>query len=455
MITIYRSRVINPLTKDRIEEYIDGAVVVGENGKISSVGDYEKVVAPLRKKKFKEVDRRGMLIMPGLIDCHLHLPQLDLRGKHGATLLQWLEKYIFSAERAFARADIAEELSKRFFKKLILNGTTTAGVYSTIHYRSTDIAFSVAKASGLRIILGKVMMDQNSPAGLLENGRDSLSESERLCEKWHNTEGGRLMYAFTPRFAPTCSESLLSEIGKMARDSGAYIQTHLAETLQEVLFVKKLFPDHPDYTSVYEENDCLTPKTLLGHAIHISDDEMSRIAKNGAKVIHCPSSNLFLKSGSIRLNEIDGHGITIGLGTDVGAGTSMSLFTTMRHADYIQPRFNVSPAFAFYLATLGGAKALSLEHITGNLAAGKSADLIVADIRGIDPRYDISAMDKEELLSVMMYRGNGDLVKEVYVEGKRLDVDDLKMKGEKKNARPRSSRAKASRGRKRSNKIRR
>ncbi len=426
---LYRARIIHSINADKACEFKDGALVIDSKGKILACGDYQEI----KKSEFgksKVVDKRGQLIIPGLVDCHLHLPQLDLRGKHGATLLGWLEKYIFPAEKAFASLRVADDLAKRFFKKLILNGTTTSAIYTTIHAKSTDHVFKVAKEAGVRAIIGKVMMDQNAPKDLIENTHESLKSSEELCAKWHGAASGRLMYAFTPRFAPTCSEYMLTEIGKLAHEYDAYIQSHIAETLAENKFVSERFPDYKDYTAVYEENGCLGPKTILGHAIHLNDDEMQRLAIRKARIAHCPTSNFFLKSGRMPIEKIEEHGITYGLGTDVGAGTSMSIFTTMRHADYIQPNITVTPVKAFYLATLGGAKTLSLSQLIGNFESGKAADFCVVDIRNIDPRYKLSELNLDEVLSLLMYRGSGGLVEESYVEGKKLDVDHLKIKGE-------------------------
>lgn len=428
--TVIRGRIINPLSPNKLEEFKDGALVIDGKGKITFCGSYQNT-RTLEHQNTRITDRRGNAIIPGLIDCHLHLPQLDMRGKHGVTLLDWLERYIFPAESAFANLHVAEDVSKRFFKKLILNGTTTSAVYMSIHAKATDLAFKIAKASGLRVIMGKVMMDQYSPEGLCEDTHRSLKDSEELCGKWHGACGGRLNYAFTPRFAPTCSEELLLEVGRLAQEARAYIQTHIAETRAENERVHEIYPDYKDYTEVYEENGCLGPKTILGHAIHINEDEMSRLAQTKTKIAHCPTSNFFLKSGRMPIELVEEHGIHYGLGTDIGAGTSMSLFTTMRHADYIQPHIAVSPAKAFYLATLGGAKALSLDNIVGNFKTGKEADFCVVDVSAIDPRYKQADLTAEEILSLLMYRGNGSVIKETYVAGSKLDVDALKIKGEK------------------------
>lgn len=375
----------------------------------------------------KIVDLRRRLIIPGFVDCHLHLPQLDCRGKHGATLLDWLKRYIFPAEMAFKDLRIVDDVGKRFFKKLILNGTTTASIYVTVHAHATDHAFKLAKACGVRAIIGKVMMDQNAPDGLKEQTNWSLKQSEMLAEKWHCTAGGRLRYAFTPRFAPTCSKELFTEVGKLLQKTGAYLQSHIAETRAENERMRELHPEFADPFSIFEKTGCAGPKTILGHAIYMSDDEYRRMAQAGTKIAHCPTSNFFLKSGWMPVARVEKAGVTYGLGTDVGAGTSMSIFTEMRHADYTQLETGITPTKALYLGTLGGAKTLSMEDEIGNFDAGKCADFLVLDIRQIDYHYRLSELSTDEVLSLLMYRGDGRVVTETYVGGKKLDVDVLKV----------------------------
>lgn len=424
---IFRGRIINPISPSDAVEWKDGAIAVDENGAIFSCGDYGDVKKMCGDDYFEE-EFKNQLLIPGLVDCHLHMPQLDQRGKHGETLLQWLEKYIYPAEKAFADPEVVQDVAKRFFKKLILNGVTTSVVYVTVHPQAADLAFSIAEPIGLRVVMGKVMMDQRAPEGLGETTKESIENSVTLFEKWNGKAGGKLNYIFTPRFGPTCSEDLWKELGRILEKTGAYIQTHISETKGEVEMVKKIFPKYADYTQLLEKNGCLTRKTLLAHAIHVSKDECKRIASAGSKVVHCPSSNFFLKSGRMPVELIEGAGIMYGLGTDIGAGTSMSLFASMRHADYIQPEINISPAKAFYLATLGGAKVLSMENMIGNFAAGKKADFCVVDIREIDPRYFLSDLTKDEILSLLMYRGHGNVIRHTFVDGERLDVDSIVLK---------------------------
>lgn len=427
---LYRARVINPISPSEAVEWRDGAIAVNHRGNIVGCGKYSDVKKScgrnVTEKRFKD-----HVIIPGLIDCHLHMPQLDQRGKHGVTLLQWLEKYIYPAEKAFKDLIVVEDVAKRFFKKLVLNGVTTSAVYTTIHPEATDLAFEIAKDTGLRVAMGKVMMDQNAPKGLGETTANSVKKSVKLYEKWHKKAGGKLLYVFTPRFGPTCSEKLWKKLGGLMRETDAYLQTHISETVGEVEEVRRIFPKYIDYTDLLEKNNCLTPKTILAHAIYVSPGECRRIAHAGAKVVHCPTSNLFLKSGRMPIEMIEAAGIKYGLGTDIGAGTSMSLFNCMRHADYIQPKINVTPVSAFYSATLGGAKVLSLGNKIGNFSKGKQADFCVIDIKEIDPRYHLKDLAMNEVLSLLMYRGDGNVVRQTYVGGKKIDVDSIILKNDR------------------------
>lgn len=400
-------------------DYRDGMLAVDASGRITGIGPYDAGA------RGSVEDFSGRLIIPGLVDVHSHIPQLDVRGKHGATLLKWLDRYILPAELAFSNPSVVDDVATRFFKKLILNGTTTAGLYATVHAAATDRCFEIAQASGVRCFVGKVMMDRYSPPGLEEDTKRSLSESESLCAKWHGAANGRLAYAFTPRFAPTCSFELMRGAGMLARDAGCYLQTHIAETSEELARVRELFPKYASYAELYEAAGLLGPKSILGHAIHMNDAEYRMIAAAGAKIAHCPTSNLFLKSGRMPIEKLEAAGCIYGLGTDVGAGTSMSVFTEMRHTDYVQDAQSVPPEKAFWLATMGGARTLSLENDTGSLDVGKFADFCVIDVSRIDPNYRLADLGPEEILSLLMYRGDGNAVVETYVAGEKLDVDAI------------------------------
>lgn len=415
----FRARIIHCIDRERVEDIADGVLEVDPRGRVVSCLPHDKA------GRGRMVELPGRVLIPGLVDCHSHIPQLDCRGRHGATLLEWLDRHIFSAERAFSDPAVVDDVAGRFFKKLILNGTTTSGLYATVHAAATDRCFEIAQAAGVRCCIGKVMMDRHAPEGLLETTQESLRRSESLAAKWHGAAEGRLRYAFTPRFAPTCSLELLAETAKLANSSGAYLQSHIAETTAENARVRELFPQFSDYVALFEATGCLGPRTILAHAIHLSDAEFGRLAATETRIAHCPTANFFLKSGRMRLAAAEAAGVCVGLGTDVGAGTSLSLFTEMRHADFTQEAAAVSPQHAFWLATMGGARVLSMEGEIGNFLPGKHADFCVLEIAGIDLNSRLAELDTDEVLSLLMYRGDSRVVESTYVGGRRLDVDAI------------------------------
>src|SRR5947209_4218081 len=370
----------------------NGAVVI-DNRKLSNIGDYDDLPR-LHPTSIRWLDRRPAAIFPGLIDCHTHLPQYSVVARGESELLPWLRQHIFPVEREFTGPKARAE-APQFFHELARHGTTTAMVYAAIHEDSCEIGFEAAKQSGLRVILGKMMMDVGSYGQLQPKKVISVSlmESERLCRKWHRAEGGRLEYAFSPRFAVTCSEKLMRSADEVAARFDAYLQTHLAENREELEKVHHLYMSAGDYTHVYEKCGLLTPKTVLGHCIHLNPREIAAIAAAQSSVAHCPSSNLFLGSGLIKLDQLLKAGISIGLGSDVAAGPELNMWRVMRAAIDVQkargayePNLRpLRPGEAFYLATHGGACALGKAAIIGTLDVGKDADLIVVDVDALLP----------------------------------------------------------------------
>jgi len=409
---IYLGRVLNPRGPEEFEEFHPGYLSVDSMGRISDYGPWGDEV----QRRFggaEMVDYDDKIILPGFIDVHLHLPQLDVRGRDGAELLEWLEKYVYPAESAFADPGLARATARRLFQELARNGTTCAAIYSSVHAHSTEIAFEEAAEFGIRAIIGKVLMDRNASPELEEDPAQGVEESLKLYERWENYDRGRLHYAFTPRFAPACSEGLLRRIGEVARERGAYIQTHLAETEAELRWVRELFPQYKSYTEVYHRLGILGPKTVVGHAVHLSDDEYKLLAETGTKVAHCPSANLFLHSGRMPLERMDEYRIPVGLGSDVGAGPSLSMFDLMRDMYYLN---RVSPLRAFYQATRGGARVLGLEEEIGSFAPRKEADFIV-----VDPSLLIGpGAEMREILSQLLFRGDDRQIVATYVRGRRL-----------------------------------
>jgi guanine deaminase len=381
------------------------------------------------------LDLRPWVVMPGLVDLHAHLPQLPNAGVGaGLDLLTWLERYIFPLERDFD-VPTAELIAPAAFRALARAGTTTVVAYGALWPESLDACFRAAEAHGIRAVIGKVMMDRLSydierdPGDVLEL---SMRQSAELCATWHGRDEGRLMYAFTPRFAVSCSAAMLRDSARAAAEAGAYWQTHLSEDRAEVEEVRRLFPDAIDYTDVYDRAGGLTPHAILAHAIHLSDREVARLAETRAVIAHCPSSNLFLASGAMQLARYLAAGVRLGLGSDVAAGPDTSLFSVMRAGAYTQNALRaagltdapaLSPAEWLRLGTLTGAAALGLEDRIGSVEAGKEADLLVIDPSLTLPLEGVGAQEDggwEEMLSRLIFRAHPAMVRGAWVRGRLL-----------------------------------
>ncbi len=402
----------------------DGALLL-DGARIAEAGPCEDL-AP-RHTGAEVRDLRPCWILPGLMDLHVHLPQYEAVAMDGLELLPWLETHIFPSEARFADPRAAKPAAERFFADALAWGTTTAVVYGTIHAEATDAAFQVAEACGLRTVMGKVMMDRHAPEGLTETAEASLSESGSLLRRWHGAAGGRLSYALAPRFAPMCSPELMRGAGSLAERHGAFLQTHLSENREELAWVARLFPEAANYTDAYARHGLLQRRTLLGHGIHLDGAERAAIRAAGASLVHCPTSNAFLASGIMPLRRWLDEGLAVGLGTDVGAGTSLSMWQEMAMActasklrwadarsDADRP---LRPAEALHLATAGGARALGLEGVTGTLDGGSAADLVVVDPRVPDPAGRVEDAP-DRVLSRLLYRAEKAMVKAAVVAGR-------------------------------------
>jgi guanine deaminase len=407
-----------------------GALII-ENGRIAEVGEFDELRRSERAGDLQWIDHGTVAIFPGLIDCHTHLPQYPAVARGESELLPWLRENIFPVERDFTGPKARAE-APRFFHELARHGTTTAMVYAAIYEDSCDVGFEAAKASGLRVILGKMMMDVGSYGQLQPRKVVSVSllESERLCRKWHGAENGRLEYAFSPRFAVTCSEKLMRGAAEMAARFNAYLQTHLAENKEEIEKVHHLFMGARDYTHVYETCGLLTPKTVLGHCIHLNSREIAAIAAAQSSVAHCPTSNFFLGSGLMKLDQLMKAGINVGLGSDVAAGPELNMWQVMRAAIDVQkaratyePNLRpLRPNEALHLGTHGGAKALGKADKIGSLDPGKEADLVVVDLAAIAPypkdRQSLEELSAEDVVALCVYRGGPHATVQTYVRGK-------------------------------------
>jgi guanine deaminase len=426
-VKVFRSRIFTPIADPfptgtqpalTYRAFDDGYLAVDAAGRIAGVGSWNELPESLRDA---EVIRPGdgSLISPGFFDTHLHAPQLEMIGSYGGHLLEWLNRYTFPTEAKFSDPEHARSIARAFFDELLRNGTLCALIFSTIHREATDIFFEEAERRGFRGIIGKTMMDRNAPDYLLETARDSYDQSRSLLEKWHGR--GLLRYAITPRFAPTSTPELLEAAGALKREfPDAYVHTHISENLNEVTWVQQLFPD-AEYADVYDRYGLLDRKSVLAHGVHLTEEELSLLGERDARIAHCPNSNLFLGSGLFPLYPILSSGVLVGLGSDIGAGTTPSMFNAMADAYKVQQVQNVSlsPFHLWYLATLGGARALSLDAETGSLEPGKSADFLILDLHAtplISLRSE-RASGIEDLLAGLIFMGDDRVVREAYIAG--------------------------------------
>ncbi len=377
------------------------------------------------------------VIVPGLIDVHAHVPQYPVVARVETGLLPWLERRVFPTERAFqaGREGLREELDA-FFDALAGHGTTTAMLYAAVWGDSCHLAFEAAERSGLRVLMGKVMMDEGSygrAAGLpAEDARRlSLEETRGLIEAWHGRDRGRLEYVVSPRFALSCSMELMQAAAGLAARHGCAIQTHLSENHAEIAAVAARFPAARDYTDVYHRAGLLTPRTVLGHCLHLSAAEIDTLTQAQATIAHCPTSNFFLNSGLCPLDRLRAAGLRLGLGSDVAAGPELNLWQVMRSALETQKarRFyddsvpELTPAQAFFLATQGGAGVIGQEKTLGLLEPGREADLLVLDLNAVLPyggqfSPGAGSLTAEEIIALCVYRAGPAAVVETRVRGR-------------------------------------
>jgi guanine deaminase len=406
---------------DAVAYESDGAIFI-DDGLIQASGPADAVLAANPGVEIRHTPNH--LIMAGFVDCHAHYPQYEIIASYGEQLLEWLNRYTFPAELKFADPDYARRYADAYLDACLANGITTASVYPTVHPQSVDAFFEAADTRGMRMASGKVMMDRNAPPDLCDTPQAGYDEAKALLTKWHDR--GRSTYVITPRFAVTSTADQLAAAGALwAEHPTALMQTHVSENHAEIELVASLFPDCPDYVGVYEKFGLIGPGSNFGHAIHLTDREFDLLSDTGSGVSHCPTSNLFLGSGLMNIARMrtPGSSTTVGLATDIGGGTSISMFATMRAAYEVQrlQGYSLDPAKAYYLATVGSAKTLRLDNHIGNIAPGMEADLIV-----IDPRSTPQISDRMdhvtsiwEALFVQMIMADDRAIAATYIAGKR------------------------------------
>lgn len=401
--------------------YIPGGTMVIEDGLITATGARADI-EPSLGAGTEIIDRTGRLITPGFIDTHIHFPQIDMIASYGEQLLDWLENYTFPAEARYADKAHADRAAGFFIDELLRNGTTSALVYGSVHAGSVDALFEAAHKAGMRLVAGKALMDRNVPAAVRDTAESGDADSRRLADKWHGK--GRLGYAVTPRFAPACSDEQLTRAGQMLKEyDGLLMHTHMSENVSEINWVKELYPGARDYLDVYDRFGLLSDRSVFAHCIHLDGEAFQRLGEADAAIAFCPTSNLFLGSGLFNLQEAGKYGVKVGMGTDVGAGTSFSMLQTMNEAYKVgQLRGDrLDPFKSFYLATLGGAKALGMDDKVGSLQVGREADFLIYDMAAtpLVARRVKHCTSIEETLFVLSILGDDRVVGETWVAGER------------------------------------
>ena len=422
----FRGRVIHCLRNPGVSsdadaiEYFDDGLLLVEDGLVAAAGPAEVLLQNL-SEEISVTDCNKSWIVPGFIDCHVHYPQLDIIASYGERLLDWLNTYTYPAEARFNDPAFAAATAERFLDELLANGTTSAMVFATVHPESVDAIFATAQSRNMRLWSGKVLMDRHCPDDLRDTAESGYRDSRALLERWHGQD--RLQYAITPRFAPTCSPEQLAGAGRLADEfPDAYIHSHLAESHAEVAWVDRLFPERSSYVDVYRHYGLLRERAIYAHCLHLEDAGISAMAEDGAAIAFCPSSNLFLGSGLFDFNRAEVAGVPVGLGTDVGGGTSLNMLRTIEDAyKVLQLRGqSLSPVRALYLATLGAARALHADDKLGNFEPGKEADFVVLDTEELpilSARLD-HAHELPEALFALMMLGDDRLVRQTYLLGK-------------------------------------
>ena len=404
----------------------DGAVLVA-NGKIVASGSYAEV-STRAGSAARVIDHRPHLLLPGFIDAHVHMPQMQIIASYGAELLDWLNTYTFPEESKFENAQHGRRISRLFLDEMIRQGTTTVAAYCSVHKQSAEAFFAEAYDRDMLVIAGKVMMDRNALEAVHDTPQSSYDDTKALIAAWHGK--GRGLYAITPRFAITSTPEQMEMAQALAREHpDLHIQTHLSENHAEIAFTQELYPWSKDYTHVYEHYGLMGPKTLLGHCIHLSEREADVLSDTGAVAVFCPTSNLFLGSGLFAYQAYRSREkpLRISTATDVGGGTNYSMLRTMDEAYKIiaLQGEKLNPFQSFWQITRGNAEALSVADRVGTLEAGTDADIVVLDSWAtplLQVRSERINSLAEELF-LLQTVGDDRVVREVYVAGKPAKSD--------------------------------
>ncbi len=428
----YRASLLrfDPFTAQAIFDQ-DGLLVVSADGKVAAAGAFDALRTDYGHLPTQHWPSR--IIAPGFVDMHVHYPQVDVIGSPADGLLPWLNNYTFPEEARFSSPQYSADTANFFIAELLRHGVTTALTFATSHVVSVNALFEAAQTSGLRIITGKCLQDRHCPEGVRDDTEQSLIDTQELIERWHGKgKGGRLGYAITPRFAPTCSDAQLRGAGQLAAQySSVWIQSHVAENTDEIAWVKQLYPDARSYLGVYDEAGLLRQRSVYAHCIHFDDADRALMVQRKAAAAVCPTSNLFLGSGYFDFAAAAASQMLHGLASDVGGGTSFSPFKTMLTAYYVarssaltggvaKQAITLSPQQLWWRHTAGAAQALGLAGVAGNLAVGCDADFVVLNAQATPllARRVARADSLDKLLFALIVLGDERVVEKTWVCGR-------------------------------------
>ena len=404
--------------------YVEDGLIIMQDGKIQWFGSWDEGQKHLAEN-IQVAHYPEQLIVPGLIDTHIHFPQTEMVGAYGEQLLEWLNTYTFPTEIQFADTAYSEKIAEFFVQELLKNGTTTALVFCTVHPESVDALFTAASRRNMRLIAGKILMDRHAPEALTDTAESAYTDSKALIEKWHGQ--GRNLYAITPRFAPTSTNEQPEKAGQLkAEYPDDYVHTHLSENKSEIAWVKELFPERKGYLDVYHHYGLTGAKSVFAHCVHLEEQEWDCMQQTNSAIAFCPTSNLFLGSGLFPLKKAWDKQVKVGLGTDIGAGTSFNQLQTLNEAYKVQQLQGekLSAFEALYHATLGGAKALSLDDRLGNFNIGKEADFVVLDLNAtaLQQLRQSRAKNIEDAFFALTMLGDDRNIAVTYVYGEAVYV---------------------------------
>lgn len=415
----FRSSPFDAPVEESVRHETFGAVYI-EAGKIMDAGPRDRVLKAHPQAKVRAYGDK--LILAGFVDSHVHFPQTAMIASWGKRLIDWLNTYTFPEEMKFGDPAYATEIAGRYLELTTAHGTTTMCSFATIHPESVEAFFTEAQKRGQRVVSGKTCMDRNAPDDLTDTAQSAYDDSKALLEKWHGVD--RIGYAITPRFSPTSTPEQLEAMGTLwAEHPDCLMQTHLSEQIDEVAWVKKLFPEARDYLDTYEQFGLLGKGGLYGHAIYLTEREKDRLREVDASLIHCPTSNTFIGSGLFDMAGLMADGHRIGLATDTGGGSSFSMLRTMAAAYEIGQLKGVPlhPSELLWLATQGSARAMHLDDKIGNLAAENEADIVILDLASTPAIAQRHAMAEDiwEAIFPTIMMGDDRAIHEVWIGGKR------------------------------------